>query len=173
MRTLVVAIFICLLACTSVIAQDDVPRLTSRVTDLAAVLNAEQRYDIESMLRAHEDTTSNQIVVLTVPTLGGVPLEDYAVKAYDVNDIGTKSNDNGALLLVAIEDRKVRIEVGYGLEGAVTDALSSLIIINTITPRFKAGDYYGGIKAGVSDIMKAAAGEYHAEPAASADAHEG
>ncbi|MBC8144824.1 MAG: TPM domain-containing protein, partial [bacterium] len=174
MRLLSAVLIGCALACARLTAQDvAVPRMTTYVTDLAGVLSAEQRYDIESDLRAHEDTTSNQIVVLTVPTTGNLPIEEYAIKVFEENGIGTRSNSNGVLLLVAVEDRKVRIEVGYGLEGAVTDALSSLIINNAITPRFKTADYAGGIKAGVSDIMKAAAGEYHAEPRASEQASEG
>jgi uncharacterized protein len=146
-----------------------VPTLSSRVTDDAGVLSGEEVAELDAMLRAHEDTTSNQIVVVTIPTTGGEAIEEYAVRLFEQNGIGTKSNNNGVLLLVAVEDRRVRIEVGYGLEGAVTDAIASLIINNAITPRFREGDYYGGIRAGVSDIMKASAGEYTAEPRESED----
>src|SRR5687767_975683 len=112
MRLLWTALVGCVLVCAHIAAQDvAVPRLASYVTDLAGVLSAEQRYDIESDLRAHEDTTSNQIVVLTIPTTGDLSIEEYAVKVYEENTIGTRSNSNGVLLLVAINDRKVRIEV--------------------------------------------------------------
>jgi len=168
-----IALLASLLFAGTLVAQQSVPKLASSVTDLAGVLSGEQRYELEAMLRAHEDTTSNQIVIVTVPTTGEEPIEDYAVRLFEENGIGTKVNDNGVLLLVAILDRKMRIEVGYGLEGAVTDAIASLIINNAITPRFRAGDFFGGIKAGASDIMKAAAGEYKAEPRSGEDVPEG
>jgi uncharacterized protein len=164
------AVALLALVIASASAQEfEVPRLTARVTDLANVLSAEERADLEAILKVHEDSTSNQIAVLVVPTTGEEPIENYAVRAFEVNAIGTKAHDNGVLLLVATDDRRIRIEVGYGLEGAVTDAISALIIENAIKPRFRDGDYYGGIKAGVEDIMKAAAGEYKAEPGTGED----
>jgi uncharacterized protein len=160
-------VLLCLVA-TGLRAQTaDAPRLTDYVTDRAGVLSPDERAQLDAELRAHEDSTSNQIVVLTVPTTGDVPIEEYANAVYEQNAIGTKANDNGVLLLVAVGDRDLRIEVGYGLEGAVTDAIARLIIENAITPAFRTGDYYGGITAGTRDIMKAAAGEYRAEPRAS------
>jgi uncharacterized protein len=113
------------------------------------------------MLKAERDSTSNQIAVLIIPSLNGEALEDYAIKvAHQEWKLGQKDKDNGVLLLIVIDDRKVRIEAGYGLEGVLTDALSSRINRNEIVPFFKQGDYDNGVKAGVTAIMKAIKGEY-------------
>ena len=156
------------------VAQDAaVPRLTSRVNDRADVLSDDEERRLESQLRSHEDSTSNQIVVLTVATTGGIPISEFAVRVFEATPIGQASRDNGVLMVVAVEDRDVWIATGYGLEGAVTDALARVIIENAVLPRFREGDYYGGISAGASDIMKAAAGEYRAERRPSAPAPRG
>ena len=111
------------------------------------------------MLKAYEDKTSDQVVVATVPSLQGRTVEDYANRLFRAWKLGQAKTDNGALLLVAPNERKVRIEVGYGLEGALTDALSKVIITTAITPRFKTGDYAGGINAGVDAVLSILAGD--------------
>jgi uncharacterized protein len=131
------------------------------VHDEANVLSASAKSELEMMLKAERDSTSNQIAVLIIPSLNGEALEDYAIKvAHQEWKLGQKDKDNGVLLLIVIDDRKVRIETGYGLEGVLTDALSSRINRNEIVPFFKQGDYDNGVKAGVIAIIKAIKGEY-------------
>ena len=142
----------------------EVPRLTQYATDQTGTLNPGQLAELNASLKGFDDSTSTQIVVLMLPTLGGEPIEQYALRVAEENRIGREGKDNGALLLVAKEDRDVRIEVGYGLEGVLTDALSGIIIRNEILPRFRRDDYFGGISGAVEAIMLATAGEYTAEP---------
>lgn len=164
-RTLAAA-FILLLASALSIRADElpVPTLTSHVTDLAGVLTGDQRAELDGELRAYEDSTSNQFVLLIITSLQGEAPEDYALRVAEANKIGVKGKDNGLLLLVSIDDRKVRTEIGYGLEGAIPDAISAGITANVIAPRFRQGDYFGGLQAGLQALMRAAAGEYKAEP---------
>lgn len=135
------------------------PALSGRVVDAANILQPEQRAALDLKLKAHEDKTSDQIVVATVPSLEGVSVEDYANRLYRTWQIGQKAKNNGVLLLVAPKERKVRIEVGYGLEGALTDALSSVIIRGAIAPRFKDGNYAAGINAGIDAILGVVTGD--------------
>jgi uncharacterized protein len=135
------------------------PALTGRVVDAAGILSPEQRGALEAKLKAHEDKTSDQVVVATVPNLQGTTVEDYANRLFRDWKLGQAKTNNGVLLLVAPTERKVRIEVGYGLEGALTDALSKVIIAGAITPRFKTGDYFGGLDAGVDGILSILAGD--------------
>ncbi|WP_375459954.1 TPM domain-containing protein [uncultured Enterovirga sp.] len=135
------------------------PALSGRVVDQANILKPEDRAAIEAKLKAHEDKSSDQVVVATVRSLEGIPVEDYANRLYRHWQLGTKEKSNGALLLVAPTDRKVRIEVGYGLEGALTDALSGIVIRTAIAPKFKSGDFAGGIQAGVDAILSILAGD--------------
>ncbi|MBS1951946.1 MAG: Beta-propeller domains of methanol dehydrogenase type [Cytophagales bacterium] len=130
------------------------------VHDEAGVLSAQTKNQLEGFLKAERDSTSNQIAVLIVPSLEGEDISAYGIRVADAWKIGTKKNDNGVLLLVAINDRRVRIEVGQGLEGVLTDALSSRINRNEIAPHFRKGDYEGGVIAGVIAIKKAIKGEY-------------
>ena len=148
----------------------DVPPLTGRVVDLAHVLPAETAASLTSDLAAHETRTGNQVAVLTLPSLEGEPLEPYAHRVATTWKLGQKGTDNGALLLVALKERKVRIEVGYGLEGTLTDARSAQIIRNEIVPHFRAGDLPGGVTAGVEAILKAIEGDYQAPERPSAPA---
>jgi uncharacterized protein len=146
----------------SVTAQLKVPEHGGMwVHDEAHVLSAGTKAEIEMMLKAERDSTSNQIAVLVIPSLQGEILEEYAIKvAHNEWKLGDKENDNGVLLLIVIDDRKMRIEVGYGLEGALTDAISNRITRNEIKPYFLQGDYDAGVKAGVTAIMQAIKGEY-------------
>ena len=148
------------------------PALTGRVVDAAGLLTQEQRSALDAKLKAHEDATSDQLVVAAVSSLQGTSVEDYANRLFREWRLGQAKTNDGVLLLVAPTERKVRIEVGYGLEGALTDALSRVIIASAIAPRFKAGDYYGGIDAGVDgilSILKGDAQEWQRKPQVRAD----
>ena len=134
------------------------PALTGRVVDQAAIIPAEQKSAIEQMLAEHEAKTGEQVVVATVSSLGGREIEEYGVDLARAWALGQKGKNNGVLMLVAPNERAVRIEVGYGLEGELTDAISKLIIEGSILPRFKAGDMPGGIRRGVDDIIAVLSG---------------
>lgn len=139
-------------------AQINYPKPTGFVNDFADILTTDQ--ELEQTLRLFEAETSNQITVITVSSLQEIPIEDYAVELFKEWEIGQAKKDNGILLLVAPNERQVRIEVGYGLEGAVPDILAGEIIRNDITPHFKNNDFDAGVLTGVTSIMKAAQGEY-------------
>lgn len=130
---------------------------TGYVNDFANILSAETKQQLESKLSSLDASTSAQVTVVTIKSLGGDTVEDYANKLFADWGIGQKGKDNGVLLLVAVDDREVRIEVGYGLEGALTDAESSWIIRDKITARFKEGNYDQGVIDGVEGILTAAA----------------
>ena len=144
---------------TVVAAELSFPELTGRVVDAAGILAPERRATLEAKLQAYEEKTSDQVVVATVPNLQGTTIEDYANRLFRAWKIGQAKANNGALLLVAPSERKVRIEVGYGLEGALTDALSRVIIASAITPRFKVGDFPGGITAGIDGMLSILSGD--------------
>lgn len=137
-----------------------IPTLTQWVTDLTGTLSPQEIQNITSKVKPFEDSTSNQIAVLVIPTLDGAAIEEYALAVAEKNKIGTKQLNNGILLLVVKNDRKARIEVGTGLEGTLPDATASYIIRNEMIPLFKQNDYNGGILAGIESITKATAGEY-------------
>lgn len=141
----------------------DVPPLTGRVVDLAQALPAEVAASLASDLAAHETKTSNQVVVLILPSLEGEPIESFSHLVSTTWKLGQKGTDNGVLLLMALRERKVRIEVGYGLEGTLTDLRSAHIIRQEIVPHFRAGDLPGGIVAGVQAILGTIEGTYKAE----------
>jgi len=137
----------------------------SRVNDLAGILTPEQVSSLDSKLQELERTDSTQVAVAIIPGLNGAPLEEASFRAAgDILKLGQKGKDNGALLFIALKDRKIRIEVGYGLEPTLTDARSSQIIRNEIAPKFRTGDFYGGIDAGVTGMIQAIRGEYTAAP---------
>ncbi len=149
-------------------AQDAIPKVEQRVNDFTNTLSFNEWKSVENILKKFEDSTSTQVVVVVVDTLNGLSMEDYAVKLFEKNKIGQAKKDNGVLLLIAKNERKTRIEVGYGLEGVLTDAMCEQIIDREIDPQFKQGNFYGGIVTGVTSIMGAVAGEYKAEPAGKA-----
>ncbi len=130
------------------------PPLTGRVTDAAGILPADTAATIDAQLADLEKTTATQLVVATVPDLQGLEIEEYGYQLGRAWGIGQKGQNNGALLIVAPNERKVRIEVGYGLEGVLTDALTSQIIRQAIIPHFKAGDMAGGVAAGSDALVK-------------------
>ncbi|MEX0961022.1 MAG: TPM domain-containing protein [Burkholderiales bacterium] len=134
-------------------AAAEIPYLSGRVVDEAELLAPETRSHITHLLRTHESHTGNQIAVLTVRTIEGEPIEDYAVAVFEAWKLGSREQDNGVLLVVVPDDRRMRIEVGYGLEQTLTDAHASRIIRNVITPHFRAGDYDRGIAEGVRGIV--------------------
>lgn len=129
------------------------PPLTGRIVDQANIISQQTRDALEPKLAELEQKSGIQLVVATVNTLEGQEIEPYANELFRFWKLGEKNKNNGVLLLVAPNERRVRIEVGYGLEGTLTDALSAVIIANAITPRFKAGDFSGGITRGVDDII--------------------
>lgn len=135
------------------------PALSGRVVDTANILKPEERAALEVKLKAYEDKTSDQVVVATVTSLDGTSVEDYANRLFRHWQLGQKKNNNGVLLLIAPNDRKLRIEVGYGLEGALTDALSKVIITTAIAPQFQKGNFAGGIDAGVDAILSILTGD--------------
>lgn len=129
------------------------PALTGRIVDQANIIPADVRSAIEPKLADLEAKSGIQLVVATIASLDGQEIEPYANELFRTWKLGEKDKNNGVLLLVAPKERRVRIEVGYGLEGTLTDALSKVIITNAITPRFKTGDFGGGISRGVDDII--------------------
>lgn len=137
-----------------------IPKLQARVTDLAGVLTPEQTNNLENKLKQFEASDSTQIAVLIIPSLEGEEIADYSVRVASAWRLGQKGRDNGALLIIAMKERKVRIEVGYGLEPTLTDALSRRIIENEIVPNFRRGDFSQGIDRGVAAIMQAVRGMY-------------
>ena len=139
-------------------AQLAVPALTGRVVDTGDMLSPDVEAVLTERLAAHEDSTGNQIAVLTVPSLEGRVLEPYATEVFRSWGLGDAEANNGVLLLIARDDRKIRIEVGYGLEGSIPDALAAQIIRNEMTPRFREGDADGGTLAAVEALIGAAEG---------------
>lgn len=156
-------IFIC--CCTVALAmgqnlpaRPNPPRL---VNDFANVLSPEQVQILEQKLVALDDSTSNQIAVVLLKTLDGADVADYSVNLFRAWGIGNKKTNNGVLILASMEDRKMWITIGYGLEGAIPDAMASSIYRNEMRPEFQKGNYYRGIDNAINALAKAAAGEYH------------
>jgi uncharacterized protein len=152
------ASFIFLALCSLLYALE-VPPLRGRVNDYAGMLPGEQAQALESRLAAFENQTGHQIALVTIPSLEGDSLEDFSIRVAEAWRIGKKGFDNGAILLVVEKDRKLRIEVGYGLEGVLPDAIANRIIQEVIVPRFRQGDYSGGIEAGLNVVMRVTKGE--------------
>ncbi len=140
-----------------------IPQPTGSVTDLAGLLTPQEIASLDQALADYEQRTSNQIVVLTVKSLEGQDIESYSIAVAEAWKAGQKHKDNGVILLIAPNERKVRIEVGYGLEGVLTDAKSAEIIRNILLPHFPSGDYYGGITDAVSAMEAVIRGEFTAE----------
>ena len=164
-RALVAAALLCFAALTAS-ADVAVPPLKARVTDLTGTLSAQSVAELERQLAAFEVKKGAQIAVLMVPTVQPETIEQYAVRAFEQWKLGRKGVDDGVLLVIAKDDRKLRIEVGYGLEGVLTDAGAKRIISDVIAPQFKRGDFAGGVVAGVTRIMAVIDGEALPPPAA-------
>ena len=140
--------------------RDNPAQLVKYVTDETGTLNSNQLTQLNNKLVSFNRTTSNQVLVYLIPSLNGESLEDYSIRLAEKNKIGKKDKNNGVLVLIVKDDRKIRIEVGYGLEGVLTDAMSSKIIRNDFTPQFKSGKYYEGIDKGIDAIISVTKGEY-------------
>jgi uncharacterized protein len=148
-----------LFACLPANAAPTFPQLTGRIVDDAGLLTPEDRSAIESELKALEEKSTDQLVVVTLPSLQGYEIEDYGYQLGRHWGIGQKTKDNGVLLIVAPNERKVRVEVGRGLEPLVTDLMSRIIIENAIVPEFRRGNFSAGIRAGVRDIKATLLGD--------------
>lgn len=154
------ALLVTLVVASSAFAYSSPGQPVGYVNDFANILSASDKAQLESQLVEFEKETSNEIVVVTVNNLDGDYIENYAVKLFEEWGIGKAKNDNGVLLLVAPNERELRIEVGYGLEGALPDISSKSIIDNDIVPKFREGDFAAGIALGVESIISATKGEY-------------
>lgn len=164
-KLVIIPVLLLYLVPTLALAALDLPKTPQTyVSDFASLLSASQEQALEQKLAALEKTSSNQVLVVTVPSLEGETVEEYALRLAEKWKPGQTGRDNGVILLVAPKERKVRIEVGYGLEGALPDATAKNIIETQIIPSFKKGDFPGGITSGVSAIIAATQGEYEAQP---------
>lgn len=161
MRTLFIGFLLIGVHALNVNAQRDVPPLDNhRVHDDAGVLSSSTVTYLEQALREFEDSTSNQIAILIFSSLEGESIDQFGIRVADAWKLGTQANDNGAILLVAVNDRKVRIEVGQGLEGPLPDAVCNRIIRNELAPAFRRGDYDSGVVSAIDAIRMAIKGEY-------------
>lgn len=160
--TVIMLITACVFFVSSVYALE-VPALKGRVNDHAGILSDMAERQLEAALAELEQTDSTQIAVLTIPSLEGDSLEDFSIRVAEAWKIGQKDNDNGAILIVSKQDKKIRIEVGYGLEGKLTDLMSGRIIRNVMVPYFKEGDFDAGIVQGVTAMIGTVKGLYDAE----------
>jgi uncharacterized protein len=155
-----IALLAVFLYCTSPAWAVEVPELRRYVTDMAGVLSAGEQDRIEAMLSQYDQERKQQFVVLIIPSLEGESLEDYSMRVAEKNRIGHEGVDNGLLFLVSVNDRKMRFEVGYGLEGELTDAVTSLIISDVVAPAFRSGNFAEGISAGMETAIKISTGEF-------------
>ncbi len=158
---LAVLLLTCILSTSALLALE-VPPLKGRVNDYAAMLSSYTERQLDGILHNLEQTDSTQIVVLTIPSLEGDVLEEFSIKVADQWKIGQKGFDNGAILLIAKKERDIRIEVGYGLEGSLTDLMAGRIIRNVIVPQFRAGNFNQGVLDGVQAMIGVVRGEYQA-----------
>lgn len=159
---LVAALFVGLPAASAL----DLPSLTARVNDHANLLSPAEKSALEAKLAAYEQKTGQQFALLTVPTLDGQPLEDFGIKVAEAWKLGDKKRDDGLILIVVPNDRKMRIEVGYGLEGSIPDVVAARVIREVIAPAFRAGAYAQGIGGAFDTLMQTASGEAPPEAAA-------
>lgn len=155
-----------LFSLSALAAEPEFPKLSGRVVDNAKLLSAATEQNLNQQLAAQEQRTGNQIVVVTLPDLQGYEISDYGFQLGRHWGIGQKDTNNGALLIIAMKERKMRIEVGYGLEGLLTDARSAQIIQQILTPAFKSGDFDGGVKAAVEAMVLIIDGKTPAIPKA-------
>ncbi|NTW14254.1 MAG: methanol dehydrogenase [Candidatus Moranbacteria bacterium] len=147
----------------------DAPKLTGYVNDTAGMMSPEQARQLSRDLELDERASSNQIFVLTIPTLAGEDIKQYSVKVFEAWKPGMKGRDNGVLILVAKQERKVRIEVGYGLEGKLTDLTAGRIIREEMAPKLKTGDTFGGLSDGIDKIHLAVNGQYKGDGTSAVD----
>jgi uncharacterized protein len=162
-----------ILLAVAIAAALDVPPLRGRVNDYAGVLSQDQARSLESQLAQFEQETGHQVAVLAIPTLDGEDIEGFSIRVAENWKIGKKGFDNGVILVVAVKDRRLRLEVGYGLEGVLPDAIAKQIISDYIVPRFRAQDYAGGIIAGIDAVLKVIKNEPLPESARKKDGNQG
>lgn len=160
LRILFPAFLFLTVSASNVFALEVPKRADGYVTDRAGLLSSSSKANLEALLRSFEEKTSNQVVVVTFPSLEGNSLEDFSMRLAETRKVGRKGKDNGVILLIFKNDRKIRIEVGYGLEGVLPDATAGQIISQVIAPYFRKGDYQSGIFAGVNAIIQATQGEF-------------
>jgi uncharacterized protein len=162
MRKILLGLCILLCVVSSIAQQDDasLPVLRQRVNDQTGTLTADEIQTLTGVLQTFEQETSNQIVLLMIPSLNDQDIVDYVYRVAEKNKLGKKENNNGVIFFIAKDDHKMRIAPGYGLEGALPDALCDQILRRVVAPRFRAGDYFEGISAGIEAIMQATKGEY-------------
>ncbi len=163
-KSLLLALLVLLPATVWAQSTPEFPELTGRVVDRAEMLSPDVEARLSQMLQAHEQSSTEQVVVVTLPDLQGFPIEDFGYQLGRHWGIGQEGEDNGALLIVAEEERKIRIEVGYGLEGRLTDADSSVIINRIISPAFRQGDFQAGIVNGAATMIQVLGGKPMAAP---------
>ena len=163
MKKAVASFFAFLLLLPLAVEAAKIPVPRGYVNDYGNMISPSVEADLTAKLKKFEETDSTQLVILTVPSLEGDPVEDYSIRAAETWKIGQKGKDNGILFLVSREDRKMRIEVGRGLEGKLTDLTAGRIIDLVVKPKFKAGDFDGGFTAGVSALIDATRGEFTAD----------
>lgn len=163
MKKLLLLLLSFLLIQNIVFAQPTFPKLTGRVVDTANLFSQNEKNELDSLLQKHEQSSSDQIVVVTLDSLNGYDIADYGYQLGRYWQIGQKDKNNGVLLIVSMKEKKIRIEVGYGLEGALTDKTAHEIIEYIIKPKFRAGNFYKGIYSGADAIINAIKGEYKAE----------
>jgi uncharacterized protein len=163
-KRVVVGVILVAVALAPAVAQIEIPANQGWVTDLAGMLTPQQERELETLMQSYKDGSGNEIALLTVPNLGGNSLERYAIEVGRGWGMGEKEKNNAALLLIARDERKIRIEVARGLEGTLTDSISGRIIRNVITPRFKQGRMYEGMLDGIVAMHAAAGGDYASIP---------
>jgi len=161
MKNLFIAFSIFIFTGIAFCEEADFPNHVGYVNDYAGILSAETKYKLTSLSAEIENKTTSQLAVLTIDTTSPLDIETYAVKLFEKWGIGQKGKNNGVLILIAVKDRTVRIEVGYGLEGAIPDALANNIIEKSMVPFFKNRDYNSGVLQAASVISKLIAGEYN------------
>ncbi|HTP63473.1 MAG TPA: YgcG family protein [Burkholderiales bacterium] len=154
-------------------AEVPVPPLKARVTDLTGTFSAAQRDELEARIAAYETKRGSQMAVLMLPTTKPEEIEQYSIRVAEAWKIGRKKVDDGLILVVAKDDRTLRIEVGYGLEGVIPDSMARRVIDERIVPRFRAGDFYGGVRDGVDQLIRLAEGEKLPPPPAGSGGHSG
>ncbi len=159
-RVHIIAFLLFFVSGTSSALAVEVPELRSYVTDLAGVLSSGEQQKIEQLLAQYDQQRNQQFVVLIIPSLDGEVLEDYSIRVVEKNRIGYEGEDNGLLFLVVVNDRKMRFEVGYGLEPTLTDAATSIIISDVVAPAFRSGNYAEGIYNGMDTAIRIATGEF-------------
>lgn len=161
LRTLFISLFLVLLSTPGTLFAQDLPaEPRGHVNDFADMLTSSQEQQLENKLRNYRDTTTTVVAIATLQNLGGISIEETATTLFNKWKMWEGNKDNGVLIVVAREERKMRIEVGYGLEGAIPDIMAGRIIRNILTPSFKKGDYYGGLDRASSAIIQLASGEF-------------